>query len=479
MMKRVLLAGAAVCAACVTISRAAEQAPFRAGAAKSNITPPLGEPIIGGFHPFPAAHVHDELWAKCLVLESGTSRVALVVCDLLGLARGLSDEARRLVQQETGLPASHVLVSATHTHSACSALGGRYNLSAELKPYQQFVARRVADAVRCAVNNLEPAKIGWTTAEVPQHVFCRRWFLKPGTMPANPFGNTNDLVKMNPARASKDLVRPAGPTDPQVAILGVQSREGRPLALFANYSLHYVGGVRGADISADYYGMFDARMRELLGAERQSPQFLAIMSNGTSGNINNIDFSRPGERVEPYARMREVAHDVAAAVHAAYQTITWHERVPLAAAFEEIELAFRHPTTEQFERAKGVLAKLGPDAKPKTLEEIYAARTLEVQGQPARARFPLQALRIGEVGITTLPNEVFSETGLELKARNPFKPAFTVSLAHGYFGYLPTPEQHALGGYETWLGTSRLEVEASVKMVDRLLGMLERLRTLP
>ncbi|NLC79556.1 MAG: hypothetical protein GX748_00055, partial [Lentisphaerae bacterium] len=113
MMKRVLLAGAAVCAASLTISRAAEQAPFRAGAAKSNITPPLGEPIIGGFHPFPAAHVHDELWAKCLVLESGTSRVALVVCDLLGLARGLSDEARRLVQQETGLPASHVLVSAT------------------------------------------------------------------------------------------------------------------------------------------------------------------------------------------------------------------------------------------------------------------------------------------------------------------------------------------------------------------------------
>ena len=167
---------------------------------------------------------------------------------------------------------------------------------------------------------------------------------------------------------------------------------------------------------------------------------------------------------------------MAAAVHAAYQTIAWQERVPLAAAFEEIELAFRHPAPEQLERAKGVLAKLAPDAKPKTLEEIYAARTLEVLGQPARARFPLQALRIGEVGITTFPNEVFSEIGLELKARNPFKPSFTVSLAHGYFGYLPTPEQHALGGYETWLGTSRLEEEASVKMIDHLLRMLENLK---
>lgn len=476
MLKRFLIVVAGVCAMCAPSAEAAEQASFRAGAAKSNITPPLGEPVIGGFHPFPATHVHDELWAKCLVLESGTTRVALVVCDLLGLSRGLCDEARRLVQQETGVPASHVLVSATHTHSACSALGERYNLTAGLNPYQQFVARRVADAVRCAVNNLEPAKIGWTTAEVPQHVFCRRWFLKPGTMPVNPFGSTNDLVKMNPARASKDLDRPAGPTDPQIVILGVQSREGRPLALFANYSLHYVGGVRGADISADYYGIFDARMRELLGAERQSPEFLAIMSNGTSGNINNIDFTSPGKRYEPYARMREVAYDVAAAVHAAYQTMAWHEQVPLAATFEEIDLALRHPTPEQLERAKGVLAKLAPDAKPKTLEEIYAVRTLDVNKQPERARFPLQAFRIGEVGISTFPNEVFSEIGLELKARNPFKPSFTISLAHGYFGYLPTPEQHALGGYETWLGTSRLEEGASVKMVDQLLRMLEGLK---
>ena len=195
-------------------AEAAEQVPFRAGAAKSNITPSLGEPIIGGFHPFPAKHVHDELWAKCLVLESGTTRVALVVCDLLGLSHTLCDEARRLVQETTEIPMSHVLVSATHTHSACSALGERYDLAAKLSPYQQFVARRVADAVRCAVNNLEPAKIGWTTADVPQHVFCRRWFLKPGTMPVNPFGNTNDLVKMNPARGSRGSGSPGRPPIP-------------------------------------------------------------------------------------------------------------------------------------------------------------------------------------------------------------------------------------------------------------------------
>jgi len=388
----------------------------------------------------------------------------------------VSDEARRLVQEETGLPASHVLVSGTHTHSAVSALGERYNLKPELDDYQKFVARRIADSVRCALNNLAPARVGWATAEEPRHVFCRRWLLKPGTMPVNPFGSTNDLVKMNPARASENLDKPAGPTDPQICLVAVQSLEGRPLALLSNYSLHYVGGVRGADISADYYGMFSDRLQQLLGADRQDPPFVAIMSNGTSGNINNIDFTKPGEKLPPYARMREVANDVAEAVHAAYQTIQWRDSAPLAAAFEDVTVGLRHPTPEQLERAKGVLAKLAPGAKPNSLEEIYAARTLSVSEAPATCDLPLQSFRIGEVGIATFPSEVFSEIGLELKARSPFKPTFVVSLAHGYFGYLPTPEQHALGGYETWLGTSRLEIEASPKLIDRLLGMLTRLQ---
>jgi hypothetical protein len=51
-----------------------------------------------------------------------------------------------------------------------------------------------------------------------------------------------------------------------------------------------------------------------------------------------------------------------------------------------------------------------------------------------------------------------------------------ISLAHGYYGYLPTPQQHKLGGYETWLGTNRLEVDASEKMLANLLEMVEELK---
>jgi len=471
-----LLAAFVLAGACLAADAKAKASGFRAGAATSNITPTIGGNIIGGFHPFPSKHVHDELRARCLVFDNGEARLAFVVCDLIGLSRYLCDEARRLVHEETGLPAAHVMISGTHTHSATSALGERFSTSPELDDYQKFVARRIADAVRCAINNLAPARIGWAVGSEPRHVFNRRWFLKPGTMPVNPFGSTNDLVKMNPGRANPNLVKPAGPTDPQISLIAVQSPEGRPIGLLANYSLHYVGGVRGADISADYYGMFCDRMQQLLGADRQDPPFVAMMSNGASGNINNIDFAKPGEKYAPYERMREVAHDVADATLKAYQTIQWRDTVALGAAFEEMEIGFRHPTPEQLARAKGVLARLKPGAKPNTLEEIYADRTLRLNNYPQRSRIPLQALRAGDVGIGTIPNEVFVEIGLEMKKRSPFKPTFVVSLAHGYFGYLPTVQQHKLGGYETWLGTNRLEIEAAPRIVETLLAMLERLK---
>lgn len=446
---------------------------LRAGAARSNITPDLGGDIIGGFHPFPAMHVHDDLWAKCMVLDNGGTRVALVVCDVLGLSHLACREARRIVQEETGIPAASVMISGTHTHSAVSVIGERFMATEELTTYQRTVARRIGDAVRCAVNNLEPARLGWATAAEPRHVFNRRWFMKPGAIQPNPLGG-QDQVKMNPLRGSADLERPAGPTDPEIVFLAVRSTNGRPVALLANYSLHYVGGVRGADISADYFGIFADRIQQLLGADRQDPPFVAMMCNGTSGNINNIDFTQPAPRAAPYERMREVAEDVAQAVFKVYPSIQWRDTASLGAAFEELELGFRHPTPEQLDRAKGIVAARKPGTKA-TLEEIYADRILKVSEHPARGAIPLQALRIGDVGIATMPLEVFVEIGLDLKRRSPLKPAFVVSMAHGYFGYLPTVEHHALGGYETWLGTSRLEVDAAPKIVEKLLDMLARM----
>jgi len=282
---------------------------------------------------------------------------------------------------------------------------------------------------------------------------------------------------MNPGRGNPNILKPAGPTDPQVAFLSIQSADGRPIALLANYSLHYVGGVQGAAISADYYGMFADRIQQLLGADRIDPPFVAIMSNGTSGDINNIDAPHKEEkRYAPYEKMREVAHLVAEAVYQAHQKIEFHDWVPLGAMQEELTLAVRKPTEGQIAYARSVLEK-PKDAKPyHQHEKIYAERVLQLRESPDEVSIILQTFRVGDLAVCAIPFEVFVEIGLEIKAKSPFAQAFTISHANGSYGYLPTAEQHKLGGYETWLGTNRVEFEAATKIVQRLLSMSEHMR---
>jgi len=462
---------------CLLLAVPAFAQSFRAGAAMSNITPPIGGNIVGGFHPAPSKHIHDELNARCLVLDDGKTKVAIVVLDLLGAAEKMYEEARRLVAAETDVPAANLFMSCTHTHSAQSALGpDRMARESDLDDYQRFVARRIADGVRRALTNLAPAQIGWAVGNEPREVFNRRWYLKPGTMPRNPFGDTTDLVKMNPGYANPNLDRPAGPVDPEVSMIAVRTPEGRPIALFASYSLHYVGGVRGGDISADYFALFADRMMQLLNAERQDPPFVAMLANGTSGDINNNDYSRkPTKKYEPYEKMREVAGHVAETAHKAYQTIQWKDTAPLAARLERIEVAIRRPPADKLTRGADLLSKKKIDV-PASLDEIYSERIKRLNEWPATIQAPLQTLRVGDVAIGGIPNEVFAEIGLDFKKRSGFQPSFIVSNCGGYYGYLPTPAQHKLGGYETWLGTCRFEVDTSDKMLAKLLEMVKAMK---
>jgi hypothetical protein len=447
---------------------------FRAGAATSNITPPLGGKIIGGFAPIPSTHIHDELHARCLVLDDGKTKLALVVCDLLGIHRQVSDEARKLIAEQSKIPPECVLISATHTHSATSALGqDRLQPTQTLDEYQQFVARRIADGVARANNELRPAQIAFGTVEAPEHVFNRRWSMRPGTVPENPFGGS-DLVKMNPPAGSPNLVEPAGPTDPTISFIAVREPNGAPISVFTTYSLHYVGGVGPGHVSADYYGMFCRHLEKLLKAEHQSPPFVALLANGTSGDINNINFREPRPAKKPYEQMRYVAEDVADKVYAALAKLEYQPYVTLAARYREPVIAWRRPDAQQREWAEKTIAQ-GPQRKT-DLSYIYAQRVQSMIDYPETTTVPLQTLRIGKVCIGTMPCEVFCEIGLDFKRRSALQPAFMVSLNHGYFGYLPTPRQHKLGGYETWLGTNRLERDASDKLLAELLAMAEEMQ---
>lgn len=204
---------------------------------------------------------------------------------------------------------------------------------------------------------------------------------------------------------------------------------------------------------------------------------VAMMANGTSGDVNNINFRQPRPPKKPYEQMRFVAEDLAAKVQAALAKVQYSDRLTLAASYREPLIATRRPSAEQMAWAKEMLAKPAPKPGKADIPYVYAQRFEELARGAASVPTPLQVLRIGDVCIGSLPNEIFCEIGLEFRQRSPVQPAFLVSLAHGYFDYLPTPKQHELGGYETWLCTNRLEPKASEKMLDALLEMAAEVRS--
>ena len=454
------------------------KAPLMAGAATSNITPELGSEVVGGFLPFPCTHIHDELHARCLVLDDEKTKLALVVCDLLGMHRSLCVAARELIEKETGIPAANVLISGTHTHSAANAIGGPvrfYTSDMELTDYQKFVVRRITDGVRRSINLLRPAEIAFGTVDIPEHVNIRRWFLKEGSMPPNPFGKI-DKVKMNPGAGNAALVEPAGEPDPIVSFIALREPGGRLISVYSAYSLHYVGGVNGADISADYYGMYCEALKRLQTGGSDDPPFVAMMANGTSGDANNTNFRNPQPRKKPYEQMRYVAEDVAAKVNAALSRITWQNSAPLAARYRELGLAWRKIDPGLIAWAKETEANTPRIQGKADLPLAYAGRVQRLAAASPETKAAVQILRIGDICIGTTPTETFAETGVEFRRRSPFANSFMVELANGYYGYMPSPRHFELGGYETWPGTNNLEPQASVKMMDALLEMAAELK---
>ena len=454
------------------ISAQGERKVLRAGASVVDITPrtfPVSS--NGGMSDRSVGKAHDPLNARGLVLDNGSVRIAIVVSDSCMIPRDIIDDARKKASRSTGIPAGNMLMSATHTHTAVT-VAGVFESEPEAA-YREFLKERMAQAVIDAASRLEPARVGWAVGNNARQVFNRRWFMRPGFEYRDPFDAGTDRVRMNPPRGSSKLLAPAGPIDPEVPVLSVQSQEGRPLALLANYSLHYVGGVAPGGLSADYFGEFAKQIAQRVGAGEVEPPFVGIMSNGTSADINNVNFFEPGVRRQPFEQIRLVAAGVADSAVQAYRRIEYHDWVPLASSESEIELGVRLPDREDLERARNILAAAGPGPY-RDRRAIYARETVLLAEYPARVPVRLQAIRIGQLGIVSSPCETFVETGLAIKKESPLRPTFVVELANGYNGYLPTARQHELGGYETWRArSSYLTVESEAKVRGTLLRLLQ------
>ncbi len=459
---------------CNQVSGVDESSPpdFRAGAYAIDITPTRLPVIVnGGMTEQRTSTVTDPLHARCLVLDDGRTKIAFAVVDSCVVPGDLMDRAKATVQQQTGIPVEHILIAATHSHSTpsvCSLLGSGQN-----DDYAEFLCERIAAGIQAADDRLVPARIGWGIGQDPHNVFCRRFVMKPGTAATNPFGGTaNDVAQMNPGYQNPDALRRTGPVDPAVSVLSVQTRDGRPLAILANYSTHYAGA---PGLSADYFGVFARRISELIGADTQDPPFVGIMSNGTSGDANCCDFVNPPRKFD----YQTVGRDTAQAAFEAYQRITYVEWVSLSAAQRVLTLGVRKPSELEVQRARQVLQSMG-DRRPESIPEVYAYETVVLREWPETQPVKLQALRIGSLGIAALPCEVYGSTGLAIKQDSPLQPTFNMELANGYNGYLPPADQFPLGGYTTWRArSSYLEVEAEAKIRAAVLELLHEVAVEP
>lgn len=440
---------------------------FRAGAALVDISPTNFPVIVNAmFTERSATQTVDPLHTKALVLDDGETRLAIAIVDTCMMERALIDAAKREASGRTGIPLNRMLVSATHTHSAPSAmacLGSRQDTN-----YAAFLPGKIAEAIVQANAALEPAQAGWTAFDDWEHTFNRRWIRRPDRMIEDPFGLRTVRAHMHPGHESPDAIGPSGPVDPAVTILAVRTRAGRPLALLANYSMHYY---ESPLLSSDYFGRFAAHMKTMLGAEES---FVAMMSQGTSGDLMWMDYGAPRKQIGQDAYAREIAERVAEAC----RKIEFQDEIPLRMAERTLRLRYRVPEPARLEWARGMAAKVG-DRLPQTLPEIYAFEALHLHRRQ-ETELILQAVKVGGLGIAAIPNEVYAITGLRLKAQSPLPLTMNIELANGSEGYIPPPEQHALGGYTTWPArTAGLEVEAEPKIVEALLGLLEEVAEKP
>lgn len=436
----------------------AAPAPFRAGAATANISPALGSSLAGGMTDRKCTDVHDELLVRCAAMESGSTRMLLATIDSCMVPREVLDKVRARISRENSVDPACILMSSTHTHSAPPAM--HLFQSMPDPRYIEMVELRLADAAKMAFTRLRPARIGWGMGAEPALVCNRRYYLKEGAIPADPFGRKTDRVQMNPNLASPDLLQPAGPTDPAHPVMVAMGMDGRPVWVYASYALHYAGMNPGSHASADYFGAWSRRVEAYAGGE-----CVALLANGCSGNINAMVYARQYPSRGDYAFIERVASVLAVETVRVMRQMEFSDSAALSGKMADVEVGVRRPSAEELREAVKLVGD-SPGNDYKDRAQIYARETVFMSRYPATRRVPVQGLRIGEIGIGTFPGETFVELGMAVKKASAHKLTMAISIANDACGYTPTPEAFDLGGYETWRAKSAyVEREAGAKMV--------------
>jgi hypothetical protein len=449
---------------------------FRAGAAVVDVTP-IHFPVLvnGGMNSRTVDKVKTPLSARAIVLDDGVERLAIVVVDSCMIPRPLLDEAKAAAAARTRIRPDRMLISATHTHTAPASMGC---LGTNADPtYVPYLREKLAEAIAAAEKNLAPAQVGWAVTDAAQYTALRRWVRRPDRIAEDPFGNLTVRANMHAGRNWDDVTGESGPEDPDLSLIAFQSRDGRPIAVLANFSMHYFGDDA---LSADYFGLFAAGLKEKLApqdVEGKAP-FVGIMSHGCSGDIWRRDYTVPAGSQGEDQTIESYADAMVKLAVEAYEGISFKSDVDLAMAERRLNLRYRTPDKQRLEWAQRIVEAMG-DRDPKDTTEVYA-REQVILHELQSTEVVVQGLRIGEIAIATTPNETYALTGLKIKLQSPLPQTMVIELANGGDGYIPPPEQHVLGGYNTWAARSAgLEVQAEPKIAEAALELLEQVAGRP
>lgn len=425
---------------------------FKAGAARVDITPPLGTYINGDFVSHYAQKIHDPLFAKAIVLERGTNLIAMVVVDICIMNKEFLDKVKLEIENQTTIPYENILISSTHTHAAGSVADVYLTPADEL--YVKKIQPLIVLAVKKARQNLRPAKTGFGSIDVPEHVKCRRYFMNSEYQAFNPVKNEFDKVKTNPFGSEHLIEGPVALPDPELSYLAIKDLDNQWIALLGNYSLHYVGDWENGTISADYFGEFAGSLHRKLGA---SNDFVAMMSNGTSGDVNIWEPKESGKYPKGnFKKSAFIGNDLAEKLVQSLKNIHWDLRPDLQSAYSEIICKVVKPSIEELRAANRKIASSHFETLEVTqvnnegLISLYAREQILLNELSNNQPFSLQTIRIGKGIIGGMSGEIFAETGLWLKKQSPVRNYFTVGLANGNCGYIPPAHEFKRGGYETW-----------------------------
>ncbi|GAA5506133.1 LamG-like jellyroll fold domain-containing protein [Novipirellula caenicola] len=449
-------------------------AELHVGAAIVDVSPTQFPVLVnGGMTSKTAEQIKTPVSSRAIVISDGSESIALVVVDSCMIPKVLLDDAKNRAAKRTKLKPDHIMISATHTHTAPSAFGA-LGTDADLT-YIPLLRERIVESIVNAEANLQPARVGWGSADAPEFTALRRWIRRPDRIDDDPFGNPTVRANMHAARNPENVTGESGPEDPELSMIAFESHKGVPIAVLSNFSMHYFGD--SPPISADYYGLFCNGMQNFIQQKYpDAKNVVATMSHGCSGDIWRRDYAAsepsPYENIETYTdALLGIATDT-------LQTIEYADADTIDMAETRFRLNYRVPDHQRLQWAQQIVETLNGEL-PKTTTEVYAREQVLLHDLQS-TEVVVQAMRIGDIVIATTPNETYAISGLKLKQQSPLEKTMVIELANGADGYIPPAEQHPLGGYNTWAARSAgLEVHAEPKIVAAAMRLIEQVSGKP